>query len=315
MRKTNLKIAIVQEGPVYLDLKKSVEKMTTLISEAVQEQAELVVFGETWLSGYPAWLDHCPNYAGWDFEPTKEVFARMYENSITVPGPETALLCRLAKEHQIVIGIGINEVVESGVGNGTIYNALLLITPDGQIANHHRKLMPTYTEKLLYGIGDGKGLRSVATPFGRLGSLICWEHWMPLTRQALHNAGEHLHIALWPQVHEKLQLASQHYAFEGRCWVVAVGQRMLAADFPTEIDLPPYLADAKDTAVLNGGSCIFAPNGDVVLPAQFGMGGILYHELEDMQKYIYKERMALDTSGHYQRTDVFNFSINFERKS
>ena len=230
--KNSLKVAIVQQGPVYLDLQKSLEKMLALIEGAVSKKAELIVFGETWLSGYPVWLDHCEDYARWDYGPTKKVFSKMYQNSVSVDGETIKTICEVAKKNEIVIVVGINEVVEKGIGNGTIYNSLLIIDSNGEIVNHHRKLMPTYTEKLLYGTGDGHGLKAADTTLGRIGSLICWEHWMPLTRQAMHNSGELIHIALWPQVHEMLQLASRHYAFEGRCFVIAVGQIMKASSFP-----------------------------------------------------------------------------------
>ncbi len=168
--KNAVKVAIVQKGPVYLDLEKSLDKMLALIEDAVAKKAELIVFGETWLTGYPAWLDHCTDYAQWDFEPTKKVFARMYRNSVSVDGEAIESLRESAKKHKVVIVTGINEIVEKGIGNGTIYNALLIINSDGQIVNHHRKLMPTFTEKLLYGMGDGQGLKAAETALGRIGS-------------------------------------------------------------------------------------------------------------------------------------------------
>lgn len=312
--KKEFTIAIIQEGPVYLNLSQSLEKMTSLVEQAAEGGAELIVFGETWLTGYPSWLDHCSGYTFWDHEPTKAVFARMYENSVSVPSPAIDQLCRLAKEKKVVIVTGINEKVNSGVGNGTIYNSLLIINSDGSIGNHHRKLMPTYTEKLLYGTGDGQGLKAVDTPLGRIGSLICWEHWMPLTRQAMHNSGEQIHIALWPQVHEMLQLASRHYAFEGRCLVIAVGQLMQVADFPDELELSAALEADKEKFVLQGGSCIFGPNGDCLLEPQFGKEKMIFFEVNGLEHSIYKEKMTLDTSGHYNRNDVFDFSVNNERK-
>lgn len=302
------KVAIVQEGPVYLDLAASMEKMLDIINDAANENTDLIVFGETWLTGYPAWLDHCNMYAVWDHEPTKTIFARMYQNSITVPGPETNTLCQLAKEHKMVIVTGINEVVNSGPGNRTIYNSMLIINEKGQIANHRRKLMPTYTEKLLYGLGDGTGLEAVDTPIGRIGGLICWEHWMPLTRQAMHNSGEHIHIALWPRVHELLQIASRSYAFEGRCYVIAVGQIMYGRDFPEELELPEHIANHPNAVVLNGGSSVIGPDGQFLLEPQYDLDGTFYCEMDEMDRII-KESMTLDVSGHYQRPDVFDFKI------
>jgi predicted amidohydrolase len=312
--KKSVKVAIVQKGPVYQDLEKSLEKMLALIEEAVAGKAELIVFGETWLSGYPAWLDHCTDYARWDFVPTKKAFSKMYQNSVSVNGEAIKSLCESAKKHQVVIVTGINEIVEKGIGNGTIYNALLIINSDGQIVNHHRKLMPTFTEKLLYGIGDGNGLKAADTSLGRIGSLICWEHWMPLARQAMHNSGELIHIALWPQVHEMLQLASRHYAFEGRCFVIAVGQMMKASDFPSDLELPEQLQKESNTYVLNGGSSIIGPDGKYLLEPQFDNEKIIFFEIDNLEKAL-EEKMTLDTSGHYNRHDVFDFKVSFERKT
>lgn len=312
--KSSVKIGIIQCAPVYFDVKGSMEKAAGLMKEAVDKGAELIVFGETWFTGYPNFLDTCPDAALWNHGPTKEIFARMYKNSITVPGDETRVLCDLAKTHGVVICIGINERVETGIGNGTIFNSLLLIDSQGNIANHHRKLMPTYTERLVYGIGDGNGLQAVDTPLGRVGSLICWEHWMPLTRQAMHNSGEHIHIAVWPSVHDVHQLASRHYAFEGRCYVVAVGQIMHVSDYPKELKLPEHMQKNPEKMALNGGSCIFGPDGACLLEPQFDKEGVIIHEIEDLEKTV-RERITLDVSGHYNRADVFDFTVNKQRKA
>jgi len=307
MTKKSVKIGIIQSGPQFLDLQSSMEKAARLVEEAAGKGAELVVFGETWLSGYPAWLDLCPESAVWGHEPTKEVFAATYLNSIAVPGDETKVLCDLARNYHIVICMGVNEIVKSGPGNGTIYNSLLLIDADGKIVNHHRKLMPTFSEKLLYGMGDGRGLKAVDTHLGRIGGLICWEHWMPLARQAMHNSGEHIHIAVWPWVHDIHQLASRHYAFEARCFVVAVGQILRVKDLPKQLKLPENLVDKPGELLLKGGSCIIGPDGSYLLGPQVLNEGVIVYEITDMDR-IYKERMTLDTSGHYNRDDVFNFS-------
>lgn len=302
------KVGIVQEGPIYLDLKASMEKMTDIIVDAGEEKTDLLVFGESWLSGYPAWLDHCEAYAVWDHEPTKTVFSRMYQNSITIPGPETKQICKLAKTHKMIIVTGVNEVVHQGPGNRTIYNSMIIINEKGKLINHRRKLMPTYTEKLLYGLGDGKGLEAVDTSIGRIGGLICWEHWMPLARQAMHNSGEHIHIALWPRVHEMLQIASRAYAFEGRCFVIAVGQIMYGKDFPQELELPEHIINHPGGVVLNGGSSIIGPDGHFLMEPQYDLDGTFYCEM-DVIDAILKESMTMDVSGHYQRPDVFDFSV------
>ena len=309
--KQKVNIGIVQSAPVYLDIKKSLEKVEALLTEASTKGAELVCFGESWFTGYPAWIDYCDEYAKWDFEPTKEIFAKTYANSLDVTGPEVAQIGKWAKELGLVVVMGINEKVTSGPGNGTIYNSLLTWNERGELANHHRKLMPTHTERLLYGQGDGAGLKAVDTAVGRVGGLICWEHWMPLTRQTMHNSGEHIHIAVWPKVHEMLQIATRSYAFEGRCFAVGVGQIMRVKDIPTELTLPDALKDKPEQMLLNGGSCIVGPDGQYVMEPLWDQEGVFTAEV-DLNR-CYEEKMALDVTGHYQRNDVFQLDVNHRR--
>ena len=218
---------------------------------------------------------------------------------------------KLAKKLRVSICIGANEVIRKGKGNGTIYNTAIIINEKGNLANHHRKLMPTYNEKLIYGLGDGHGLQSVPTSAGNIGALICWEHWMPLARQAMHDEGEDIHIALWPAVKEMHQIASRQYAFEGRCFVVSVGQILRTRDIPDTLELPEYLQQSP--LILNGGSCVISPKGDFLLKPQYDVQEILYLDLPAFDM-LTEERMNLATSGHYQRHDVFTLEIDKKRK-
>ena len=306
-------VGIIQDSPVYLDLEKSMEKADVLVERAASKGADLIVFGETWLSGYPAWLDSCDEVNYWDHEPVKEIFSRTFDNSIEVPGKETAQLCKLAKDLKLTIVICVNEKMSTGKGNGSLYNTLLTISREGKIANHHRKLVPTYTEKMVWAPGDGHGLNSVETDFGRVGGLICWEHWMPQTRQAMHECGEHIHVAVWPWVHDVHQLASQHYAFEGRCYVIAVGQILKAGSLPVECKLKEDLSGNPDLNLLRGGSCIFSPDGTPLLEPQLDLDDTIIFEIPDLGKTV-RERMNLDVTGHYNRPDVFNLDINKDRR-
>ncbi len=298
-------VAIIQSSPVFLDLQASVGKLVALTAEAAATGARIVTFGETWLPGYPAWLDYCSDAALWDYAPSKEVFARLRRNSVVVPGKETKLIGELARKHELTLIIGVNERVETGPGNGTIYNSLLTFTPDGTLANHHRKLVPTYTERLVWGQGDGGGLASVATPAGRVGGLICWEHWMPLARQAMHHAGEHVHVAVWPTVHEMHQIASRHYAFEARCFVLAAGLVMRVKDLPAELRTTTELAGDPDAYLLRGGSAIIGPDGKYVVEPVYEQDTIVTATID--LDAIDREKMTLDVSGHYSRPDIFDF--------
>jgi nitrilase len=297
----SFRVAIAQSSAVYHDKAKSLAKALDLIRDAANLGAELIVFGETWFPGYPVWLDVCPGAALWNHEPTKEVFAELRENSISVAGPEVARLADAARDHKIGIVIGINERVDHGPGQKTLYNSLLIFTPDGRLTNRHPKLMPTFTERLVWGQGDGSGLDSVQVGPARIGGLICWEHWMPLARMAMHQAGEDIHIALWPTVNEIAQLASRHYAFEGRCFVLAVGLIMPTSDIPSVL---PHQVERQ--WVERGGSAIIGPDSNYIVDPVYDREELIVADLD--LSLIDRESMALDVAGHYARPDVFAFS-------
>ncbi|MCY3945109.1 MAG: carbon-nitrogen hydrolase family protein [Anaerolineaceae bacterium] len=296
--------AIVQARPVYYNLDASLERAQTLTSDAARAGAQLVAFGETWLPGYPAWLDVCPGAALWDSAATKSLFADLVANSPTVPGPATEALAQLARELGIVLVMGLNE----RCGN-TLYNSLLTFDADGALRNHHRKLRPTYTERLVWGPGDGAGLRAPETAAGRLGALVCWEHWMPLPRQTLHDAGEQIHVAAWPTVRDMHQVASRHYAFEGRCFVLAAGSLLRVSDLPPGLETLPELT--PNDLLLRGGSAIYGPDGVALAGPSFDEETILHAHLDLRQ--IARESMTLDVSGHYARPDVFSLTVNRSR--
>lgn len=300
-----LRVAIAQFAPVYLDKQRSLGKALELAQRAAQLGAQLIAFGETWLAGYPAWLDVCPSAALWENAATKEIFARLRSNSITVPGEEVDTLCVAARDLKITIVIGANERVDAGPGNGTLYNALVTISDDGKLRNHHRKLVPTYTERLVWGNGDGRGLDAVSTSRVRIGGLICWEHWMPLARMAMHNSGEQIHVAMWPTVHEIHQLASRHYAFEGRCFVLAAGLMMRVEDLPREFASEFRVQGNEKPWIESGGSAIIGPDSRYVVEPVFDREELIVADLN--LNHIDQEYMTLDVSGHYARPDLFRF--------
>ncbi|MEM1179581.1 MAG: carbon-nitrogen hydrolase family protein [Acidobacteriota bacterium] len=303
-RPSKVRVALAQASPVFGDLDATTDRAVDWCHRAAAEGAQLLVFPESWLAGYPAWLDVASDVALWDHGPTQEVFMAMRRQSATVPGPQVDRLCAVAEELSLVVGIGLNERVDAGPGNRTLFNSFLLIDDTGRVAVHHRKLVPTYTEKLVWGPGDGHGLRAASTAAGRIGGLICWEHWMPLPRQRLHDQGEHIHLALWPTVKDLHQLASRHYAIEGRCFVVAVGSILRAGDLPSElaIDLP------ADDLVLRGGGAVIAPDGSYVLEPLFDEEALRVCEIDLGE--IDRHSLTLDTSGHYARRDVL--SLDFD---
>jgi len=304
------KIAIVQRAAIRNSIRESVDIMITAMHDAAAESAKIVVFGESWLCGYPAWIDSCAGVAQWNNEHVKEAWAEIYQNAIARDSPLLSELQETAKSLGLTLLFGCNERIDVGKGNSTLYNSIITISDVGEIVNHHRKLMPTFNEKLIHGLGDGAGLQVVQTELGRVGSLICWEHWMPLTRQAMHDQAEDIHFALWPHVIDRHLLASRHYAFEGRCYVVAVGQILHTKDFPDDLEIHEDLK--KQKLVLKGGSCLIGPDGSLLTEQDYSED-IIYMEIPD-EKELIKERMSLAVSGHYQRDDIFTFTVNKERR-
>jgi predicted amidohydrolase len=303
---SSVRVAVAQPEAA-ADLQQALTTCEDYTRRAAAEGAQLIVFPETWLPGYPIWLDVCRDVALWNHAPVKNVFARYAAASVVVGGPETQRLTSLSAEHNLTIVVGVSERVEQGRGSGTLYNSLLTFTPRGGLANHRRKLVPTYTERMVWGNGDANDLRAVDTPVGRVGGLICWEHWMPLARQALHESGETIHVAVWPTVHEMHQLASRHYAFEGRCFVLAAGTVMRAAALPRELERHPAKAASDDVWVMRGGSAIIAPDASYLAGPVFEQSTLLTAEL-DLDD-VRREQMTLDVSGHYARPDCLDFAV------
>ncbi len=305
------RVAIAQ-SEVAADLDAGLARTTELAREAAAAGAELVVFPESWLPGYPAWLDVCRDAALWDHPPVKAVFRRLAENSVVVPGRATEALSQAARDAGITLVVGVTERVDAGPGRGTLYNALLTFGVDGGLLNHHRKLVPTYTERMVWGPGDGEGLRAVETPAGRVGGLVCWEHWMPLARQALHDSGADIHVAVWPTAHELHQVASRQYAFEGRCHVLVSGALLRGSDLPAELEPHPERV-ARDGWVLRGGRAIIGPDGRYLIEPVYDEPRLLVADLDLGRRH--EETMTLDVAGHYARPDVFRFEVSRERFS
>jgi nitrilase len=310
MNRESVTVAIVQ-SEFAPSLEESLARTRHLAAEAVAQGAAIIAFPETWIPGYPAWLDCCRDAALWDHAPVKAVYARMADAAVVVNGASGRQLRDVARDVNAVLVVGIVERVEAGPGRGTLYNSQLTIDADGTLLNHHRKLMPTYTERLVWGAGDADGLRTVEVASGadrvRVGGLICWEHWMPLARQALHEAGEDVHVAAWPMVHERHQLASRHYAFEGRCHVLASGALMRAASLPPELEPHPDRVGSPDDWVLRGGSAIIGPDGTYVTEPVWEREAVIVAEL-DLRRGR-EESMTLDVAGHYSRPELFDFTV------
>jgi len=318
---TTLNVAICQAAPIPLAIGDGIDKAVRLAREAVEGGAQLVAFGETFIGGYPLWLDEAPGAALWDHPGSKALHRILLEQAV-VPGDERLLpLQELCDASGAVISIGAHERVRN-----SLYNNQLTFRP-GEAPLDHRKLVPTHGERLVWMRGDGSTLGVHQAEWGRVGSLICWEHWMPLARAAMHNLGEHVHVAAWPTVREHYAIASRHYAMEGRCFVLAAGLVQHKDDLFDGLERCGHaqaaaggsanknadaaareLIEAISADVLNkGGSLIAAPDASVVAHAGEGEE-TLFAELD--LAAIAEGLANLDTDGHYSRPDVFELSVD-----
>ena len=312
MNKSNfLKVALAQISPVWLDKKQTIQKIKNTIEEASKEKAELIVFGEALLPGYPFWIG-LTNGAAWNSSVQKEIHAHYVQNSITIEKGELDTICKLAKEHHMAIYIGIIERAQNRGGH-SIYASLVYINQDGVIKSVHRKLQPTYDERLTWAPGDGHGLQVHPLKNFTIGGLNCWENWMPLPRAALYGQGEDLHVAVWPGSDHNTKDITRFIARESRSFVISVSSLMQKSNFPKETPhFDKIIKNAPDTLV-NGGSCIAGPDGEWILEPVINKEGIFYETL-DFSKVL-EERQNFDVAGHYSRPDITKLHVNRDRQS
>lgn len=301
-----VRVAAVQAHAAFLKLEETVARLEFWTAKAAGEGAQLVAFPETWLPGYPAWLDDAPGAALWEHAGARAVFQRLFENSVEVPGPVATRIGAAAREHSVALIVGVHERA-----GRTLYNTLLTFAPDGTLANQHRKLVPTYHERLIWGQGDGRGLVAPVVAGVRVGGLICWEHWMPLARQVMHDAGEDIHVAAWPAVQDLHQVASRHYAFEGRCFVIAAGQLLRARDMPPELPLRAEKVSDADALLCRGGSAVIAPSGTYLAGPVYDEETLVLADCDLGE--IVRESLTFDVSGHYARPDLFDLRFRAQR--
>jgi nitrilase len=298
-----VKVACVQAEPVVLDRDATLAKLERLTAEAAREGARLVVFPETFVPAYPS-STWAKAFAGWADPRAKAAFALLAREALAVPGPDCDRLGRAAREHDVWLVTGVNEVDPERPG--TIYNSLLYHAPDGSLALHHRKLVPTNHERLIWGQGDGRGLRAIETDLGRIGGLICWENYMPLARFSLYESGIEIYVASTADDGDAWQATLVHIARESRAFVVAPSHFQRASAYPDDFPLRAELGDAD--VIGRGGSAILGPDGAYLAGPAYGQEAILYAELDPQR--LYEERQRFDPAGHYHRPDVFKLSVS-----
>ena len=312
MIKSNfLKVALAQIAPVWLQKEQTIQKIENAIINAAKEKAELIVFGEALLPGYPFWIG-LTNGAAWNSSVQKEIHAHYVQNSITIEKGELDTICKLAKEHNIAIYLGIIERAQNRGGH-SIYASLVYINQEGEIKSVHRKLQPTYDERLTWAPGDGHGLRVHPLKNFTVGGLNCWENWMPLPRAALYGQGENLHIAVWPGSDHNTKDITRFIARESRSFVISVSSLMNKTDIPKEFPHFNKIVKNAPEILVNGGSCIAGPDGEWILEPVINKEGIFYETL-DFSKVL-QERQNFDVVGHYSRPDVTKLEVNRERQS
>ncbi len=298
-----VRVACVQVEPVVFNREATIDKLEAVAREAAGNGAELVVFPETFVPVYPSsrWAKAC---AGWENGAAKETFARLAQESVAVGSPAERRLGATAQELGIWLVTGVNEVDPERPG--TIYNSLLYHSPAGELALHHRKLVPTNHERLIWGQGDGRGLLAVETGFGRIGGLICWENYMPLARVALYEAGVEIYIASTADDGDAWQPTLVHLARESRSYIVAPSHFQRESAYPADFPLRSEIEGAG--TIGRGGSAILAPDGSYLAGPLYDEEGILYAELDPAR--LLAERQRFDPVGHYSRPDVLGLAVN-----
>jgi nitrilase len=294
-----VKVACVQAEPVAFDRTATIDKLAGLAAEAAKEGARLALFPETFVPVYPSnrWARYLAGWGDGKAGDARDLFARLARESVEIPGPDSDRLAEIARANGLWLAVGVNEL-----DGGTIYNALLIYSPAGELALHHRKLMPTNHERLVWGLGDGRGLETVATDVGKVGGLICWENFMPLARFALYQDGVEIYLAPTADDSEDWHDSMKHVARESRAFVLSCCVFQRASSYPADVPLAE-----GDDIVGGGGSAIFAPDGSYLAGPLWNEEGILYAELDPQR--LYHARQRFDPAGHYHRPDVFRFSL------
>ncbi|GAB1445248.1 MAG: carbon-nitrogen hydrolase family protein [Cyclobacteriaceae bacterium] len=294
------KVAVVQAAPILFDKNKTIEKIEVLVSDAASKKAELILFPEVFIPGYPRGLSF-GTVVGNRSEEGRNLFLNYWENAIQIPGPEMEALGKMAKKAKAFLVIGVTE---KDTISDTLYCTLVYFSNKGVYLGKHRKIKPTAAERILWGEGDGKDLTVFNTSHGKIGGLICWENYMPLARMALYQQGLEIYLAPTADCRQSWQATLEHIACESRCYVLGCNQ------FVTKEQYPEYLQkEIKDlpSPMCSGGSVIISPLGKTLAGPLLNEEGILYAEID--HKEIIRSKMDFDVIGHYNRPDIFEFKV------
>jgi nitrilase len=297
-----VKVACVQAEPVVLDRERTIDKLERLVAEAAGAGAQLVVFPETFVPAYPSSV-WAKAFAGWAQPGAKETFALLARESLALPSPAAERIAAAARANEVWLVTGVSELDPERPS--TLYNTLLYHGPDGALVSRHRKLVPTNHERLVWGQGDGGGLRAFPTPLGRLGGLICWENYMPLARFALYESGVEIYVAATADDGAPWQSTLVHIARESRAFLVSPSHFQRAAAYPEGFPLQALIEGAG--TIGRGGSAILGPDGAYLAGPLYDAEGILYADLDPAR--LWEERQRFDAAGHYHRPDVLQLTV------
>jgi len=308
-----LNLGLAQISPVWLDKAATLDKVASIIADGGEQGCDLVAFGEALAPGYPFWVE-LTGGAQFNNDQQKQMFAHYVRNAIDIDAGDLDGVCQQAKVHGVAVYLGTIERPQDRTGM-SLYCSMVYIDKQGVIQSVHRKLMPTFEERLVWSPGDGHGLQTHAIEGFTVGGLNCWENWMPLARASLYGQGENLHVAIWPGSVRNTEDITPFLAKEGRSYSMAVSGLMPAADIPSSLplydEIMQSVGDSKYLA--NGGSCLCAPNGDFIIEPQVDVEGLFTAEI-DLER-VREERQNFDPAGHYSRPDVTHLRVNRERQS
>jgi len=304
-----VRIAAAQTAPAWGDKDATTKRVTEWIGRAADEGVELLAFGETFLSGYPFWVSRTDG-ARFDAADQKVAYAYYLEAAVEADGPELAAIAEAVRDHGVFTYLGITER-GSGPGRGTVWCTLVAIDPARGIVSAHRKLSPTYEERLVWGTGDGAGLDVHDVAGTRAGGLLCWENWMPQARHALYAGGEDLHVAAWPGSTGLTRDATRFIAREGRVFVLSAGALLRAEDIPDGFPLREAALAGQTGLLYDGGSAVAGPGGEWVVEPVRGEERLVVADV-DLAR-VREERQSFDPTGHYARPDVFEVHVNRRR--
>ena len=305
-----LKVGLAQIAPIWLNRIKTIKKVEEYILQAADKKCQLVVFGEALIPGYPFWVDRTDG-ARFNSPVQKEIHAHYLDQAVQIESDHMNSICTAVKKGKISAYIGIIERPQDRGGH-SLYCSLVYIDSDGIIQSVHRKMMPTYEERLVWSIGDGHGLQTHKLGAFTVGGLNCWENWMPLSRTTLYAQGEDLHVAVWPGGERSTFDITKFIAKESRSYVVSVSGLMRKEDITLDLPQAELMIKNSSDVLANGGSCLAGPDGKWVLEPLVGKEGLITAEIN--HRLVREERQNFDPSGHYSRPDVTRLVVNKRRQ-